>query len=265
MSTRTDQVEGPVTRIGTSPFDVDRLRLRGRDVLTEVLDQVTFSEAFYLAVTGRIPDGVQRRVLDAALVILMDHGLTPTALVSRLVGDSVADQPQVAVAAGLMMVGDKYAGTMVGVGTFLNAGINVPNHTAWAQDLVKQYRSTGRRLPGFGHPFYRGTDPRADKILQIAMEAGVQGKYINLLRIVQTELSSSLSQPAILNVTGALGAVLCEIDFPVRAMRGLAVVSRAAGLAAHVAEEATHPIAPALIKFAATVPYHEDDGNGINS
>ena len=45
-------------------------------------------------------------------------------------------------------------------------------------------------------------------------------------------------------------AVLSEIGFPVEAMRGVAVVGRAAGLVAHIVEEKQIGLARHLINFA---------------
>ena len=72
------------TRIGTPTTDVDRLLLRGKDTLNDLVGKVSFTECTFLAVTGRMPSLQQTRILDACLVILMDHGITPSALVSRL-------------------------------------------------------------------------------------------------------------------------------------------------------------------------------------
>jgi citrate synthase len=121
--------------------------MRGRDTLTDVVGRMSFAEAFYLIVTGREAGERERRVMDAALIILMDHGITPTAMVSRLIRDSLPDQPQVAVAAGVMMVGDKLAGTMAGAGAYLEEGIGQPDAREWAK----------RWWPGSAH---RGGDCR---------------------------------------------------------------------------------------------------------
>ena len=43
----------PVTRIGSPTSDVSRLSMRGRDVLTEILGKMSFSEAFYFIVLGK--------------------------------------------------------------------------------------------------------------------------------------------------------------------------------------------------------------------
>jgi citrate synthase len=42
-------------------------------------------------------------------------------------------------------------------------------------------------------------------------------------------------------------------------MRGLAVVSRAAGLVAHTVEESAQPISPALMEFAGTIEYQDSE------
>ena len=116
-----------------------------------------------------------------------------------------------------------------------------------------------RRLPGFGHPYYAPTDPRSDRLFEIAHAAGVKGRHIALIKIVGEELDRVSGKHMTLNATGAMGAVLCEIGFPVGAMRGLEAVSRAAGLVAHVAEEASAPISPSLMDFAGTIEYADPE------
>ncbi|MNY75443.1 citrate synthase [compost metagenome] len=44
-----------------------------------------------------------------------------------------------------------------------------------------------------------------------------------------------------LNATGAVAALLGEIEVPTNIMRGFAVISRAAGLVAHIVEEQNNP------------------------
>src|SRR5262245_16523281 len=143
------------TRIGTPTSDTSRLRLRGKDTLKDLVGKVTFTEGVFLAVTGRLPDQRETRILDACLVILMDHGVTPSALVTRLVADSVPADVQVPIAAGLLTVGNKFIGTIAGCGAILEKGAAsglAPER--WAAETVAEYARTKRRFPGFGHPDY---------------------------------------------------------------------------------------------------------------
>ena len=250
----------PTTRIGTPTSDTERLRIRGRNVLEEIVGEMSFAEAFYFIVTGRQPDAMQHKVFDASMVILMDHGLTPTALTARLVGDSLPASPQAGIAAGILMVGDKFVGSIAGAGAILEDGMAYAGDKAvWAADTVAKAKAEKRYLPGFGHPYYHPTDPRSERLFEIARNAGVTGDYIALLHTLGQALDDASGRHFTINATAALGALLCEIDFPVEAMRGAATVSRAAGLAAHVMEEAEEPITPALMDFAGKIAYADPE------
>ncbi len=253
-------MKSPVTRIGSPTSDVSRLVMRGRDVLTEVIGRMTFAEAFYFIVVGKELPRDKLPVFDACMIILMDHGITPTAMVARLIADSLPGQPQVAVAAGTMMVGEKFVGTMTGMGSLLQEGVaSGKDPRVWARAVAEDAVRTKRRLPGFGHPYYHPNDPRTVRLLEIAREHGVAGRYVALLEVLSEELDRASAKRITLNVTGALGALLSELGFPAAAMRGLAVVSRSAGLVAHTVEEAGQPISPALMNFAGDIEYRDPE------
>ncbi|MDA9444446.1 hypothetical protein XH98_36280 [Bradyrhizobium sp. CCBAU 51745] len=244
------------TRIGSHPNDVTRLRMRGCDSLSKVVGEMTFTQGFYFIVTGRRPTEVQTKVLDAALLILMDHGLTPGALVARLVADSNPDDVQIPLAAGILMVGNRFAGTMTGAGRILSDGMAFQGDKhVWAEQVVQDFRKARRRIPGFGHQQYTSGDPRTERLFNIAESAGVKGDYIGLIKLLSAAIDKDAKRHITLNVTGALGAVLHEIEFPVGAMRSVAAVGRCAGLAAHIEEERQAPVAPELINFGAAVEY----------
>jgi citrate synthase len=77
--------------------------------------------------------------------------------------------------------------------------------------------------------------------------------------ILSQEVDKAFGRRLTLNVTGALGAIMCELGFPAAGMRGLASVSRTAGLLAHTIEETGDPIAPALMDFASRIKYLNPD------
>ena len=58
----------------------DRITVGGRDLPSEVMGRLTLTELAYLLVTRREPTAGERRIVDAVLVSLADHGLTPSAL-----------------------------------------------------------------------------------------------------------------------------------------------------------------------------------------
>ena len=250
----------PFTRIGTPTSDTDRFRMRGRDVLSEILGEKSFSETFYLLVTGNELPKNHVRTFDACMVILMDHGITPTALVARMVHDSLPEDVQLPMIAGAMMVGNKFAGTMAGAGAIFKEGLEAGGDPReFARSVITRYKEQKKFIPGYGHPYYFPTDPRSDRMFEIAREGGVDGKYIELAKVLAEEIEKSRGKPLTLNVTGALGAVLNEVSFPVEVMRGVAAVSRSAGLIGHVFEEMENPIAPSVVDFINSIEYRDPD------
>src|SRR4029079_14838679 len=62
----------------------DAMTVAGRDLPSGIMGRVTLTELTYLLVTRRDPTDSERQMLDAVLVSLADHGLTPSALAARL-------------------------------------------------------------------------------------------------------------------------------------------------------------------------------------
>jgi len=213
------------------------IRWRGRDLMTEILGKMDFAETMYLLITGRTPDEGEKRIFDVCLITLMEHGITPHAIVSRLVADANPDQVQVAMAAGLSCVGDVFAGTMEGCGRLLLEGLEIADQEAWCHETASAFRRDRRPLPGFGHPLHRPDDPRTQRLFEIARDAGAGGESIALLERFAEAVDAAYGRHLTINATGALAALLLEIGIKPGIMRAIAVTSRAAGLTAHIAEE----------------------------
>jgi citrate synthase len=217
--------------------DATSIRLRGRDLVEELIGKHGFTEVLYLLTCSRLPSAGEARVLDACLVTLMDHGWTPTSLIARLAYDSAPSQAQVGIAAGLLAVGDVFAGTMDGCARLLTEGIGKPDKGAWCREVVQAHRTLKKPMPGFGHPFHKPDDPRPPRLFRVAAECGVPGHHIALLRELGEAVDAGYGRHLTINATGAIAALLLEIGMPVSIMRGIAVVSRSGGLAGHLVEE----------------------------
>jgi citrate synthase len=251
---------GLVTRTGAST--ATEVRVRGRDLVNELIGKCSFTEMLYFLTCRRMPDAGETRVLDACLVTLMEHGLTPSAVIARLMADSVPEEPQVAIASGLLAIGSVFAGTtencaalLLALDDRINAG-----ETDAARALAREYATAKRPVPGFGHGTHKPDDPRAIRLMDLAEETGVARRYVPLLRALAAEVDLALGWHITINATGAIGALLLEIGIPVTAMRAFSVVSRAGGLVGHLLEERESHSGRAIWAAAKqTVPYVEGD------
>jgi citrate synthase len=249
-----NEMAGPVTRIATA--NATTITVRGRDLVNDLIGKVTFTELFYLLMTGKAASPAQTRVLDACLVTLMEHGFTPSALVSRLMAESTPGQIQVSIAAGLLAIGDVHAGTMEGCAALLSFGVDEPDTDAWCRKVVAEYRSRREPVDGFGHRLHRPDDPRAPALLRVARENGFEGRYVKLLLQMSAIIDEVTGRHVTINATGALAALLLEIGIAPEAVRAIAVVSRSGGLVGHIMEEQSTDSANHLVKLAReTIPY----------
>ncbi len=219
----------------------DAISVRGVDLVHDLIGELSFTEMSYFAITGRRPTKGQTRILDAVLVTLMEHGLTPSAIAARMIYGSTPESLQAGVSAGLLAVGSVFVGTMEGCAELIERILAAPDKDAAAREIADEYRAARRPIPGFGHHMHKPDDPRTPKLLALAEAEGLSGDHIAALRTLSAAVDERFGKHITINATGAIAALLGEIDFPAPVMRGVAVISRSAGLVAHIAEEQRTP------------------------
>jgi len=245
------------TRIAKT--EADRVTIRGQDLVDDLIGVRSFTEMIYFLTVGRMPTSPQVRVLDACLVTLMEHGWTPSSLITRLMIDSVPSETQVAMASGLLALGSVFAGTSENCALLLQGSVEAGGDPdAYFRDAVASHRARKAAVPGFGHPVHKPDDPRALRLLRIAEEAGLAGRYVQMLHRLSAAMDATFGKHIAINATGAIGALLLEIGLPADLMRGVAVVSRAGGLIGHVAEERQTHSSRYIWKLAEeNIPYED--------
>jgi citrate synthase len=228
------------TSVGTS--DADSITVMGRDLAQDLLGKATLTEVAFLVVQRRSPSPEETRLLDAVLVSLADHGLTPSALAARLTHTGAPESIQGAVAAGLLGAGSVFLGVVEDAVRFVEeAGDDVSG-------AVAREVEAGRRVPGLGHPIHKLQDPRTPRIYAIAEETGLAGRYLRGLKEVAAAHADQTGRELPINGAGVAGAALADLGFPIPLLRGFALLARTAGLLGHLAEEMEHPLGMPLYR-----------------
>ncbi len=246
----------PTTHIATST--PDDITVRGKSLCRELIGQLTFTQMMYFQILGRMPTPAQTAVLDACLVALMEHGLTPSAIATRLVYGSAPEAMQGAVAAGLLGVGGAFVGTVEGCALLLERISAAADRDAEAAAVIAEHAATRTPLPGFGHDIHIPDDPRTPVILAVARAHGIAGGRIAALELLGAALDRAKGRHITINATGAIAAALGDADVPARIMRGFALITRCAGLVGHVHEEQLDPTMRTMWHAAdRAIPYEE--------
>ena len=209
---------------------VDRIVVRGKDLPGEILGQLNLGDMAFLELTGRVPNPGESKLFNAMVVTLVEHGVTPSALVARLTYLGAPEALQAAVAGGLLGLGSVFVGSMEGVARILSDAV------ASGKD-AKTVLAENQRMPGLGHPIHKPIDPRSRRLFEIARETGHYGKYCRLMEEI------AAARGITLNATGAIGALACELGLDWRIVKGLGVMARAVGLVGHILEETREPMA----------------------
>lgn len=209
---------------------VDRIVVRGKDLPGEILGHLNLGDMAFLELTGRTPNAKESKLFNALVVTLVEHGVTPSAIVARLTYLGAPEALQAAVAGGLLGLGSVFVGSMEGAARILSDAI------AKGKD-AKTVLAENPRMPGIGHPIHKPIDPRTVRLFEIARETGHYGKYCKLMEDIARTRNITL------NATGAIGALACELGLDWKIVRGLGVMARAVGLVGHILEETRDPMA----------------------
>jgi citrate synthase len=232
-----------VSSISTS--NADMIVIRGLDLCSDLIGSVTLTEHFWLLTTGARPSKPQAQMLDACLVAIAEHGLVPSVQAARMTYAAGPEAMQGAVAAGILGCGSVILGSAENAGKFLNQVVERAGDgdlAAAARAVVDEYRAKKIAYPGYGHPLHRGGDPRVARLLDVAKSLGTAGRHVAAARELERVIGQVTGKSLVLNVSGAIPAVLLDCGYPLQGLKGVPILARTASLVAHLVEEQLRPI-----------------------
>ena len=215
-----------------------KLLIRGYNV-ADLLGEYSFGDTVYLLMTGDLPEGHEGELLEAMLVSSVDHGLTPPSTHTARAVANCGVPVQAAIAAGVTAIGEYHGGAGEACARILQEAV-AGNPDAAPEEIaggiVRSYRERRERVPGFGHRFHN-PDPRAEKLLALADGWKVSGKHVAVARAISSKLTEAAGKPLPMNVDGAIAALISDMGIDWRYGKVVFILSRVAGMAAHVHEE----------------------------
>jgi citrate synthase len=235
----------------------DRITVRGTDLCEDLIGSMGFTSYFLFLLTGEQPSAGLLRLVDASLVAIAEHGMVPSVVTARATLAAAPEAIHGAVAAGLLGCGSVILGAAETAGDFLDAVVQRAGEDGDLDEAalasVGIVRASGAHLPGFGHPIHKPVDPRATKLVELSRELGLAGRHVAALEAVSRAVPLVYGKPLTFNVSGAIPAVLLDVGFPRRALKGIPLVARSASLVAHLLEEQLRPIGMKLADAAAAI------------
>jgi citrate synthase len=208
------------------------------------MKDASFTDLIFLLHHDRLPSPGERRLLDAILIGVADHGAgAPSCAAARLAASGNRQSPAAAIAAGVLTIGDEHGGAGSGCMELIEAGLREAKRDGAAFDavaarLVDEAKAAQTRLPGFGHRVHSTIDPRVDVLFTLAQDNGLAGDGIRFARALEIAVRERI-KPIPLNIDGALAAILVDLGLPSMVGKLIFIVGRVAGVSAEVLEEYT--------------------------
>ena len=175
-------------------------------------------------------DGV--RLLDAALVLVIDHDLAVSTLAARVAASARASGYAV-VTAALGAFDAPLHGTASRAAAHLLRAVREgePPPTA----IARAVRDGGRGIPGFGQPLYAGGDMRAEVLMGMLRDAPGAGGVLAAVDAVAAEVARRADVRP--NLDLALAALTLWARMPADAGGVIFAIGRIAGWTPHAVEE----------------------------
>ena len=226
-----------------SRVDAGKVLIRGYD-LEALIGGQSFTSSCFLLLRGRLPSPGEERALDAVLNAVLDYALLKPGTVAARYAVSANPSMVAGLAAAVLSVGsytlapEDTARFAVTAHERHVTASGSPSLAETASAIVDDVRARKERIPGIGHPLFKGVDPRAQKLRQVAVEEGLWSDRAGLFELVHRAFVDAIGKPDIpINDVGMMALVMLELGFTPDEMTGLAVLSTLPGVIAHVSEE----------------------------
>ena len=205
----------------------------GEKPLTPRRGLTTAANLLYL-VQGQEPARALADAFEVGLSLRADNELNPSTFAARVAAATKADVYGCITAALATLAGPLHGGHALAVYRLLEE-IGSPDRLG---AVVDARLASGRPFPGFGHPVYRGEDPRTGpmrRAAEAAAEAAGDRSWLELAQVVEARVQQATGRFA--NVDFYLAPLYRAAGIPPELFAPVFAVARMPGWLAHVLEQ----------------------------
>jgi ATP-citrate lyase alpha-subunit len=179
----------------------------------------------------RLISPVEAEVVKRIVMLSADHGPCVSGALVTIIGACAGIQMAQAVAAGLLMIGPRFGGAVTDAGRWFKYGVD---KKLSPEDFLVYMKEKVGPVPGIGHRVksVKNPDKRVRELVDFVKSQGLPTPYLDFALSVE-KLTTSKKDTLILNVDGAMAAILVDFGFPVESLNGFFILSRTIGLIGH--------------------------------
>lgn len=180
-----------------------------------------------------LPSRDEAEIIKRIIILSADHGPAVSGALATIIAACAGIGLSQAVAAGLMMIGPRFGGAVSDAGKHFKLGAtqfrdDVPGFLAYMKQHVGP-------VPGIGHRVksVRNPDKRVKSLVEfVKKQTSLETPCLDFALEVE-KVTTTKKENLILNLDGAIGAILTDLGFPEHSLNGFFVLARTIGLVAH--------------------------------
>ena len=171
-------------------------------------------------------------IIRRIIMLSADHGPCVSGALGTIIAACAGIGMPQAVAAGLIMVGPRFGGAVTDAGRWFQYGVknhkgDIPGFLAYMKDNVGPVPGVGHRVKSAKNP-----DKRVKELVRHVKSTGMETPHLDFALAVE-QVTSGKKENLILNVDGAMAAILVDLGFPIESLNGFFLLSRTIGLIGH--------------------------------
>jgi len=192
---------------------------------------------FLYMLHGRLPSDVQAQVLDAYFTLLADHGFNASTFTARTIISTQSDYYS-AVAGAIGSLRGPLHGAANRKAMEMLIEIGTPEQV---EPYVQKTLADHKRFMGFGHRVYKGPDPRAKHLKDMAKALGESTKEDQWFAISERlQDAVQKAKGLYINVDFYSASLLHHLGIPTEFFTTIFACARVAGWSAHIIEQAAN-------------------------
>lgn len=224
-----------ISRVPSIIAYFDRVRRSEKLVHPKLEPSVNTAANFLYMMKGEDATPVESRMLDKYFVLLAEHDLNASTFAAIITASTLSDIYSAIVSAVGTLKGDLHGSANTRTMESLIAIGNPDKVEAFVEDALQNKK----KLMGFGHRVYKGPDPRADDLRQMAKTLAENNPQQAKWYAISEKLEQTVWARKKLNcnVDFYSASVLYTVGIPVDLFTPMFAISRMAGWTAHVLEQ----------------------------
>jgi len=214
-----------------------KINVRGYPV-EELIAQLSYSQSAFLILKGELPDDREAALFDLILRSGMDQQFISAAAGAARFTASASPESAIPALASGMLASGSITGSPQEPAEMMIESLSLDlDDGAACKATIKTWLERRGAVPGFGHPIHKEGEPRAITVRRLAKDLDGWGPHGQRLDAIEAELETLKSKKIPINLAGALGAILADLNFDPLIIGGLGALTYGMSLLAHITEE----------------------------